>query len=110
MVQLKTFISLAGALLASGALAHPGGEPELTGAQLESRAAEVKYASRALAACSKRHQVNGLSKRNIARRAAKAAGIRKARGIADRMSDFPLTFEETPHRISSIQVYANQRT
>lgn len=85
MVRItQALVGVVGALFASSALAHPGGEPELTKGQLRTRAAELDFNSRALSACSLKHRSNGFHKRNIERRSKKAAALRKARGIPER--------------------------
>ena len=78
-----TVLSLAATLLPSGVLGHPGGNDEAF--YLEARAAELRYATRAMSTCAEKHYANGFAKRNAERRYAKATAIRKERGIESSM-------------------------
>lgn len=80
MVNLRwTVVGLVGALCSSGVLGHPGGNDEVF--DLEARAAELRHATRAMSVCAEKHHANGFTKRNAKRRYAKAAALRKERGI-----------------------------
>lgn len=73
----KAFVGVA-AIWASGALAH---ERELTETELEARELELGNTRRALDFCMRKMESNGMAKRHIDLRAARADELRAARGI-----------------------------
>ncbi|KAK2734328.1 hypothetical protein FQN57_001695 [Myotisia sp. PD_48] len=102
MVRLAAAFGVVATLLATGVLAHPGGDHAASKAQLRNRALELEEDARLLSACLEKHKRNGLHKKNIERRAATMASIRKARGIDTNMPILKRSYTEGDHSHTSV--------